>query len=255
MATAIPLKNDRRFRWGVEAGLDGAIGYKSYRVNTSDDGEAITAIGLPPLGQAFDPSLTGLTARQYLTFYEGGQRSVAGEGGWTRVEVVYRTDAFGGSIQPPPGVGNDWTEVVNGQRTAQVIHTIDGRAIANGQGASKQVAQTELVVHQFRTEAAMSGYPIASVVALKERVNNAVVTLPRFLGLVGINYTWSAGQLRFIAPEFERPSSGVVEILLRFETSADHLVRWRDEDEHGQAVGAVQSGAIYDSASFAVLNL
>lgn len=255
---AVRLRDPDGFPERITDDVDGRSGERSWRVNTANPSLALTAIGLPARGTIWSIDEPGLLVRIYNTIPMGGTDDIDGEGGWTRIQVIYGGGG-GGVIAPIPAIGNDWTESLPGVSGVTVYTGVGAAKCVNlndGRGFTKEVGHIDFRVHQFITIAAAAGYNWGRLYQLmRGTVNDAKVDLPNFLNL-GFAMVLAKGQARYRAFSTGQPAEGVVEISHEIVGREDHIVRWTVPDPKGVPVCPVpdiKTAPIYEDDDYAGL--
>ncbi len=239
-------------------------GERFYIINTRRMDRAVRALGLPADGEPWSEEFPTLRCRQLALRQWGGQDSeITGVNGRSIAVARYSTPGSDGRL-PPPQVGDKWTEI---RPATQTITTrFDVRApsntnpflnlpIAGGDGAPKTVGQTQLIVHTFYPD--FGAIPWVKLIDFQTRgvVNDDQVEVPPAYGQAagGPSFVFSKGQLRFETYEVIGRLSGeegLVEVAVVLIVAKDHLFRWVQEDEKGNALGSVAWAQLYEEDDF-----
>lgn len=232
----------------------------NYLVSTADPDYALTATGLPEIGDAYGSALPGAYVQDVAVIILGGGKASpanADQNGWSRVEVTYG---------PPESTGvtpdlSGWTEVVQSARGERIMYPIDPATglpeisaprLRNGDGVTILTGQTEAHVHTFHTgtvSTALKAY-ILNTLTNPCKVNDAGIVLPRY-GAPGNtdSLTLAAGQALYTGHTMRQSSPGVVQLTHHLVISRDFLDREAREDADGSAESVV-TNTVYDDASF-----
>lgn len=251
---ATPFHDPERGYERIEIRADGTVyGERSYRVNSHDPVLAIVAPGVPRIGEPWSEVERSLKCEHIATEYLGGGDASPQEGGGhTIIRAQYSTRPI--TILPYEP-GQAFTELSTQEASVTIYATLDGRSIAAGRGTTKETGFLEAVVYVVRDVGANgAGIDWAAIVAAMDKpINQSQITLPPLLGSE-TNITIPAGFARFKGATTPTPLPGNrLRIGYRLALAPDHLERWSEEDFEGNAVGSVQTGAIYEASDYSGL--
>lgn len=265
MATAILIENGDDFKRQLSRTAKGYQGYAHYRVYAATLEQAITADGLPKIGDPWlgVPEFAGckvvsIDSPERLGGHSDGDSS----GVWWRVRVSYATPE-GGSAFRVGGLGRKWTDLRIGQETAQVRFPIfrdsegGGQTfatfdpIANGQGTTITLGRIILAVTVYQP--LNQPLDLARIVSLVRpcKVNASRVQLPPFYDTTTPGPVFDPGQLLYLGPESVGVESGALKIVHIVQAAEDFMARWQPEDSNGAAVsGVTYVDTVYEAAEF-----
>lgn len=216
----------------------GKSGTRQFRVNTSTESAALSAPGVPVLGQAWDASLPDLLCRSLEARHEGGRDGPDGVGGHTRIVAEYATAS--GRLGPPePAPHLRYSEAVFevGQVTV-VAPVLPGQSYVGpplGQGAGVSVERARLVMRVHRFVPAGQAVDVAQFVALANTLNAQAVALPPLYG-VGADVPFAAGQLVYRPPTIT-PVGALLQLTWDLPAAPNHQYAEQAVDERGYLVG------------------
>lgn len=253
MATAVLLTDAEHaprysYRYG---GLVSVV--QTWRVDTEDEQEAMTAPELPRFGDSLGTGDSSLLVKEHSPRFEGGT--------YCLVEVVYESPAARQSqSRPEPAPNVAYTERTKSVQTVPVKFAADPDGwtsetnhaldlpIRGGEGAAKEVTGTEYAVVIYRDPAVYNPASDLALQNLEGTTNASTLSLPP---IHGTRFRISAAprtlRYQFTEIGFE---SGLVKLTHHFVSRADHLERWQAEDDKGMAVGGVLQTEIYAPAAF-----
>jgi hypothetical protein len=211
------------------------------------------ATGLPAIGDAYpDAPFSAAVVREYgEALLVSGKKGATANTGRIVVPVIYRT----GSFSPLPEDGMTAGEAFHVMRASVATATI-GFDTAGGRipQTAKEVSRRELLLYHYMTPTTYAAR-LAAIVGIEGKTNADTVAIPPLKGTTGSGFTAAIGEL-LARPATVRPiDADLVEVVFAFGIAPDWLLRYRQEDQDGTAVGAVQTATIYDSATFSTVVL
>jgi len=235
----------------------GFRGLRDYLCNTDNAFAAMSSLGLPIKGQAWDVTAPNLKVVGRQARFAGGTADTGtGLGGACVVRVTYETPGLNGRL-PPPVEGDKYTLVTPGVGSVPVLYDIRSDSgppfnnpIANGRGAIKAIGTTQARVVTYPNPASIN---ISRLMSLQREQNvnaQGVVLPPTRYGNVSLSF--GPRQLRYVTFELG-DNAGVLELVHTLEMAPNHDVAWVWEDEQGNAITSPIISQIYASASFAGL--
>ncbi len=227
----------------------GYSGRTPYRVNTSEPDLALTAPGLPAIGDAH-PSLAGALCRGLSYQYIGGGDNEVPACGWCAVWAEWAT--VSSSTGPfDPQDGDSYTEFAVSVGQARVRQSATAQPLY--EEASKEAAQSELIVRRYASNLDL----ISAFISVINRGNTNALLLPPIFGL-GSGLNVSPRQLLARSFETRTVRDGLVEIRFRYGFGQ---AGWYDVaqvrlDANGQPTGPatifnVQGDVAYPAGLFA----
>lgn len=268
MPTARLIRNDEDFRVELSETAQGYQGIRHYLVDTSDEVQALTATGLPQIGDPWDtlamPSVIAME-RGPIRPYTHHQQA-----GWCIVPITYRSFFFYGSFDYVPSPGFRFTELdwiqdrvteyfakePIGALTPPGTTAVErGAPIANGRGAPKNLGRLSIKVHRFYLSSTLNGqldvYRMMQLVGEEPKTNSGAVTLPP-LFQSNLALTFARGELLMVGVDI-RQQGRMSEVIYTMNASPNHLYQYVLEDKDGKGGNVVYSARLYDEASFAGL--
>lgn len=269
MATAIESR-DYRNGYGarVREVAGGYEGRRTFRVDSDDPIEVITASGLPDIGDEFPGfPLNGVSCRCYSvdpSVPRGGGPGPDGLGdniGLTYVEALYRTPSLGGGGGGPspepsdPVAGDSYTIITTNISSVEINTDISGTAIKPTQ---RQVTEISAVVRVYKSAFSW----LTEMVRIRDSLNDANVTLPNLGGYnSGINRMFPASTLLAGATRTEIVRPGLVAAEMEFSIAPprtggspapgeEFAYFYQKEDDDGVPFESIGPLAIYPSKTW-----
>mgnify|MGYP007005600443 FL=1 len=228
---------------------------------TRDPDIALTAAGLPPMGEPYGAKYPTLRVVDVAAEPLGGTSDSSGgeSNGSCRVTVTYGEPGRGSTPPPPDGSGSNFTEVKFGSASVPVQWgwnylsppDLDDDAtptfgpLNNGDGSSLEVSVMSLEVTVYYQSLAAFDWRHAARLATLGALNDAAVTLPK---IKDTGWVWrlDAGQLKyrgFSTPVKRAGRSGVDywEVTHSLELREDWDEIDQIEDERGVPIASRKS--------------
>lgn len=260
MAPTAQLLTGKAYAPRLYPAQEGNRGVSHYLVSSVVPGVALTATGLPAIGDPYGTDLPGAYLRRLETEpLGGGSASPADpdQNGWSLVRATY---------EPPEQTGitpdlSSWTEVIQSTRSERIFYPIDpatglpeigATKLRGGDGATVMSGWTEVSVHTFHLTSpspALLAY-ILNTLTRPCKVNDAGIVLPRY-GAPGSFGTLALGpgQALYLSHSLGESSPGVMRLSHHMAISKDFLDRYATDTETGESDG-VETSVLYDEASF-----
>jgi hypothetical protein len=257
-----------------EAGSSDSVGsgtrlVAKYRVQTRDEIAALSAPGVPQIGDVYSIGTPGLVVVSRRSVVEGGKDDANGVGGVTSVYVEYaeRNYQWSSTVKEvqPAGVkhtviriGNESVEVgagVNDSGMVMTAYYTDLNTLAtaagaanNGKPMSKQVGRIQAEVYDFRPLTYAVPYSTLIGLASDKALNSDAVTLPAPLG-TATAISLQPKQALYMGFEVDvRPDAVLVKHQL--ELATDFYFRWAIIDKDGKPTGTLGAVQLYRATAF-----
>lgn len=261
--TAQLITNKEEFRATLRESASGWTGVRNYKVNTINIDKAMSAPGLPKMGDLWGgpdvPAALSVVERGEVELM-GGVDDGTGVGGWCRVPITYETPR-GFSTPTTP---TKWTEIVIGKGAQKILIPferflsvggnpvpINGRKIGNGEGVDVNVGICEAIVHVYRPVSV--SLPLRRLLELSRpaKLNDDNLILPPLYGH-GQALPLEKGQVLYMGFAFEVVGS-LMHTAHTLELSENFLYNWITNDEFGNATQDPIWDRVYDFADMAGL--
>lgn len=234
-------------RAALVATRDGTTAERHYLINTGDVAEALSADGLPRVGDAFSVAFPTLVVTSIQIHYREGELCEA---------AVNYTTPQPGRFQPVPlGPDDAYTEVQLESSSVRALFDVEGTVepIANGEGAQVQTNEIRFIVHAFYTHATMPDLGRLIDLSTPNHLNDADVLLPPFASRDGPRWLLLRGQARYAGFVPTLIGNGLVEVTHHIVGASTHDYLWSPVDAQGMATGSPIASRIYNEGSFAGL--
>lgn len=247
----------REFEWNAQRTEGGDQIERGGWVNTDDPGLALKAIGLPEVGDPYDPihfpecKLSEIRADRL-----GGKPLGDGTGGVCRIRLLYRTPSAGGNVVfPVPNTA--YTELAVQVGGVEVNFGVTGdpwqdTPINNGDGTSVETGLVSAAVHVFIPSSSTPDFGrLISLCSPRNKINDGAIVLPK---VNGTNAVWNlaAMQARYRSFSVSARGSGVTEVVHQLVLAQDHDFYFGVKGPDGRR-NASGRARVYDAASFAGL--
>ena len=236
---------------GILRTATGWTGRKMFLVNTLSEYLAVTAPGVPQLGQAYAQELPDLKVVSQATRRVGGLPRGDGsqEGGNTLVTCEYATPGAGGRL-PVPEVGKAWTEIATATSSYQLMHdqrlvnpdleyvvppneptVASTGAINSGRGVAVPTGTLRARVVMYY-DAIEPNWGLISRLAMRQGVNRFQLKLPA-VNQGTFDWVLEPGQVQYVGatPDLDR---GVKRVIHELNVAEDFLYRWMPENAQGE---------------------
>lgn len=238
------------FQETIEQTYKGYVGERNYKVNTIHAALALTANGLPRLGELFDSRTPNCFCWKIgPSVLIGGQNSGDGSGGWTRMPTQWASPTAT-PFKVPVSEEDQWTEI--GFSRGQVIRlkslerfkngvsvpVTANSTINNGDGAPVNFGIVEASIFTFRKLTHTIDLPSyldlarGSLQSPGAKLNSDPIKLPPLYGRTQ-REAIDKGQALYISPEFSVIGS-FLQIVHRLEISQNFLFHWHAKGFNGQ---------------------
>lgn len=253
MPTATLMRDPAMHPWVAQT-VRGMEGGKVYRVDTAEESAALSAAGLPRLGDGYNLAYPALRAVDIRTRYERGGTDDAGT---TLVEVRYSSDFRANPI--PAKDGDAYTELETQEESVASLwdrRNLDGtfksapfKKFAGGATLSLLLGRTRARVSRFYSQSRASSLSWSTLIALARdhAVSADAVTLP-VLRNTTVSFTLAPGQVRYHG--FAVQTQGdLIQLTHAIEMAPDFYDRIGQENADGT------SGAYVTVNQYPVANL